>query len=40
MDLDHESSSIIPTNSKSAAIIRNSACIIWDEAPSSHRFTL
>ena len=40
MDLDFDSGSIIPTNSKSAAIIRNCACIIWDEAPSSHRFTL
>ena len=40
MDLEHDSTSILHTNSKAAGVIRDSACIIWDEAPASHRFTL
>ena len=40
MELDYDSLSIYKANSKTAQILREAACIIWDEAPASHRFTL
>ena len=40
MVLDFDSVSILRANSKAAGIIRDSACIIWDEAPAGHRFIL
>ena len=36
MDLEYDSTSMLHTDSKAAGVIRDSACIIWDEAPSSH----
>ena len=40
MDLHFDSNSILKTDSKAAQIISNSACIVWDEASSSHRSIL
>ena len=40
MVLDFDSVSILRANSKAAGIIRDSACIIWDESPAGHRFIL
>ena len=40
MDLEHDSNSLISANWKAADLLRQSSCIIWDEAPASHRFVL
>jgi hypothetical protein len=40
MDLVFDSTSAYSTDSRAATEIKDASCIIWDEAPSSHRFTL
>ena len=40
MEVDYDSTSIFSATCKSAQILRGASCIIWDEAPASHRFIL
>jgi hypothetical protein len=39
-DLEHDSCSALHANTYDANLLKTSRCIIWDEAPSSHRYLL
>ena len=40
MELEHDTHSLLSANCMAAELLRQSSCIIWDEAPASHRYVL